>query len=130
MTNRTLDMIIIDIDRNREQLVLRVGSSEIKEVLRMRDLGIQPLHFLLRLDALVQIRPAVIIKIQNLILTFETGDLRLLGTQVSIQLSYTVINEIGSLTDNLLLLLNRILVVDGNHLIQDISRTLRRGIVQ
>ena len=80
LADRTLDMVVIDVHRHREQFVLRIGRDEFQKILGMGNLGIEPLHLFLALDALVQVGPAIIIQVQNLILALEARNLRFLGT--------------------------------------------------
>ena len=130
MVDRALDMIVINIHRNREQLVLGIGSNEPLKILGVGNLRIDSLNLLLRLYTLVQVGLSVVIQIKDLVLTLETRDLRFLRAEIPVQLSDTIIDEIRSLADDFLLLLDRILIVNGNHLIQDVRRTLRRCVMK
>ena len=46
-------MIVINVYRHREQLVIRIGGDKIQEILGMRYLGIEPFHLFPRLDTLI-----------------------------------------------------------------------------
>ena len=96
----------------------------------MGNLRVDPVDLLLRLDALAQVGLAVVIEVQDLMLALEACDLGFLGAEVPVQLGDAGVDVVGRLLDDFLLLLDGVVVIDGDHLVQDVSRPLRGRIVE
>ena len=128
--NGLANVLILDVDSHREQPVLRIRVGELHQVLCMGDLRHQALHFLGGLDARVQVGLAIVLQIEYLVIPLESCNLGFLASKFRIQLRDTGIDVIGSLPDNLLLLVDSTFVIDSDHLIQDIRRPLGVGVLK
>ena len=89
-----LDILVIDIDGEREQPVLGIGIRNLHQILSMRNLRHDAFCLLGRLDTCGNIILTVVFKIQDLVIPLEARDLGLLGPQFGIQLRNTGIDII------------------------------------
>ena len=124
----TADILVRDIDGRREKLVFGIGDSELLQVLSMGDFSLQAFHLLSGLDALGHVRLTVILNAEKLIVLLERCNLRLLRTELRIQLGYAGVDIFGCLLDDVLFLLYGILVINSYNLVEDIGGSLRRSV--
>ena len=124
LRNRGFDVLVLDIDCDREQAVLGIRVRELHQVLRMGNLRLQPLHLFRGFDTGREIGLTVLLQVQDLVVPLEVRDLRLFGAQFAVQLRNPGIDVFRSLLDDVLLLLDRVVIIDGNHLVDDVCRPL------
>ena len=122
--DRAADVLILDIDGEREKAVRGIGIRELHQVLRMGDLRHDAFRFLRGFDARGNVVLAVVLQVQDLVVPLEGRDLGLLGTQLGVQLRDTGVDIIRGLLDDRLFLVDGILVIHGDHLVQDVRRPL------